>query len=194
MGSPFPRSLLSARKHRHREWVEALGDTRIAAVGRIEELHEIVGPDREKIDTLQQLVELIEQRRHLDHGADLDPFRELVAVPTQMRELALDQRLGLVEFLDRGDHGKHDLQLASAARPQQRADLTTQQAWPVEAKPDGAPAERRVLLLDVAHIGQHLVAADIEGAEGYRLVAGCIEHRAVQRELLGGARQGSPPP
>ena len=41
----------------------------------------------------------------------------------------------------------------------------------------------------VAHIGQHLVAADIEGAEGHRLVAGGVEHGAIERELLGGARQ-----
>ncbi len=64
------------------------------------------------------------------------------------------------------------------------------QARPVEAEPDGAPAERRVLLLDIAHVGQHLVAADVEGAEGHGLVAGGVEHGAVERELLGGAREG----
>ena len=82
------------------------------------------------------------------------------------------------------------MQLAPAGGAQQRADLAAQQAGPVEAEPDGAPAERRVLLLDVAHIGQHLVAADVERAEGHRLVAGGVEHRAVERELLGGAREG----
>ena len=39
------------------------------------------------------------------------------------------------------------------------------------------------------HIGQRLVAADVEGAEGHRLRAGGIQHRAVQRELVAGARQ-----
>jgi hypothetical protein len=38
-------------------------------------LHEIVGADGEKIDTIEQLVELIEQGRDLEHGADLDPLR-----------------------------------------------------------------------------------------------------------------------
>ena len=38
-------------------------------------------------------------------------------------------------------------------------------------------------------IGQHLVAADVERAEGHRPVAGGIEHGAVKRELLAGARQ-----
>ena len=86
------------------------------------------------------------------------------------------------------------LQLAPAAGAQQRAHLAAQQARPVEPEADRAPAERRVLLLDVAHVGQHLVAADIERAEGHRLVAGGVEHGAVERELLGGARQASPPP
>ena len=46
-----------------------------------------------------------------------------------------------------------------------------------------------IFLLDVAHVGQHLVAADVEGAEGHRLVAGGIEHGAVERVLLAGARK-----
>ena len=55
--------------------------------------------------------------------------------------------------------------------PQQRAHLGAQQPGPVERQPDGAPAERRVLLLRLAQIGQHLVAADVEGAEHDRLAA-----------------------
>ena len=81
------------------------------------------------------------------------------------------------------------LQLAPAGGAQQRAHLAAQQAGPVEPEPDRAPAERRILLLDVAHVGQHLVAADVERAEGHRLLAGGVEHRAVERELLAGARQ-----
>ena len=69
---------------------------------------------------------------------------------------------------------------------QQGADLRAQQARPVEADADGAPAERRVLLLDGLHVGQDLVAADIEGAEGDRPVARRGEHGAVERLLLGG--------
>ena len=60
----------------------------IAAVGGIEELHQVVGADREEIDPLQQFVELEQQRRHFQHGADLHPLRQRVAVPAQMRQLA----------------------------------------------------------------------------------------------------------
>ena len=122
------------------------------------------------------------------------PLRQRMAVPAQMGELDLDQRLGLVEFLDHRDHRKHHAQFAPAGGAQQRAHLAAQQAGPVEAEPDRAPAERRVFLLEVAHIGQHLVAADIERAEGHRLLAGGVEHRAIERELLAGARQRVAPP
>ena len=43
---------------------------------------------------------------------------------------------------------------------------------------------------DVLEIGQHLVAADVDGAEGDRLVARRIEHVAVEPLLRLGAREG----
>ena len=61
---------------------------------------------------------------------------------------------------------------APGGGPEQRAHLRAQQPGPVERQPDGAPAERGVLLLRLAQIGQHLVAADVEGAEHHRLAAG----------------------
>ena len=75
-----------------------------------------------------------------------------------------------------------------AAR-KQRAQLRPQQSGPVEAEPYGAPAERGILFFDIAHIGQHLVAADVERAKGDGFIAGGVEHRAVQRVLLAGARK-----
>ncbi len=39
------------------------------------------------------------------------------------------------------------------------------------------------------HVGQRLVAADVERAEGDGLGAGCIEHGAIERELVARARQ-----
>src|SRR5262245_27381858 len=106
---------------------------------------------------------------------------------TQMRQLTLDQTLGLVELLHRRDHREHQLEVTAAAGAQQRADLAAQQARTVEPEPDRAPAERRILFFLVSHIRQHLVAADVERPECHGLVAGSIEYRAIERELLGGA-------
>ena len=87
---------------------------------------------------------------------------------------------GAHELVEARDHREHDAQRAAAAGAQKCADLAAQQAGTVEAEPDRAPAQRRVFLDLGAHVGQHLVAADVEGAEGHRLGAGGIEHRAVQ--------------
>jgi hypothetical protein len=92
-------------------------------------------------------------------------------VLAQIGQLALDDALGLVEFGDRRIIGNMMLQRAAAAGAQQRADLAAQQAGPVEAEPDRAPAERGIFLDHGFHIGQRLVAADVERAEGHRLVA-----------------------
>lgn len=80
-----------------------------------------------------------------------------------------------------------------SARPpagaQQRADLAAQEAGAIEPEPDRAPAECGILLDHRFHIGQCLVAADVEGAEGHGLGACGIQHRAIERELVAGARQ-----
>ncbi len=53
-------------------------------------------------------------------------------------------------------------------------------------KANRAPSERRILFGDCFEIGQRLVAADIERAEGHRLRSGRVEHGAIERELLFG--------
>src|SRR5208282_1851562 len=184
MRAAFVGNVFERAQHRRRQRIEAAGHPRIAAIDGVEELYEVVRADREEIGVLEQFVELIKQRGDLDHAADLDLSRQLVAMAAQVRELALDQLLRLIEFADGGDHWKHDFQRAAAGGAQQRPELRAQQSGPIEPEPDRPPAERRILLLDVAHVRQHLVAADIERAEGHRLVAGGIEHGAVERVLL----------
>ena len=53
--------VLERAQHRRRQRIKALRHARIAAVGGIEELHQVVGADREEIDALQQFVELEQQ-------------------------------------------------------------------------------------------------------------------------------------
>ena len=75
-----------------------------------------------------------------------------MAVLAQMGEFDFDQSLGLVEFLDGGDHRKHHADFAAAAGAQQRAHLAAQQAGAIQSQADRAPAERRVLFLEIALI------------------------------------------
>jgi hypothetical protein len=108
-----------------------------------------------------------------------------VAVALQIGPLALGERLGAGELVHRGHHGEHDLQPASGRGLQEGADLAAEKARPVEADADRPPAERRVLFLHRPHIGQDLVAADVEGAEGDGGGPGRVEHGAVELLLLG---------
>ena len=62
------------------ERIEPVGDPLIAAVGGEQELQEIVRADRGEIGKRQQAVELIQQRRHLDHRADQHLLRLGAAV------------------------------------------------------------------------------------------------------------------
>ncbi len=100
-GARLVDDLHQRAQHRRRKRIEAVGDAPVAAVGGEQELHQIVGADRKEIHARDQRVELEQQRRHLDHGADLDAVRQLVAAAAQRGELALDQLLGLVELGDR---------------------------------------------------------------------------------------------
>ena len=66
----------------------------------------------------------------------------------------------------------------------QRANLGAEERRPVERHADRAPAERRVLFLVGAEIGQDLIAADIERAEGDGPLAGAVEDRLIDARLL----------
>ena len=102
----------------------------------------------------------------------------------QMDEFILDKRFRGFEFLERCDHRKHDAHFASRAGPQQAAQLRTQKGWPVETDADGAPSKRRVFLLDLRHVRQNLVGADIEGAESNLLAINKFEGGPVKSLLF----------
>ena len=115
----------------------------------------------------------------------------MVGEARQVAHLLVDDLARLRDLREHRDHRQHDAKLAPAGSLQQRADLGAQQSRAVEGEADGAPAERRIFLMrDVLEIGQHLVAADVDGAEGDRLVARDVEHVAVEPLLRLGAREG----
>ena len=152
-------------------------------------MHQVVGADGKEIDAFEQFIKLEQKGGDFEHRADLDPFGQFVAVPAQMRQFDLDQRLRLIEFFDDGNHRKHQLEAAPAGRSQQRANLAAQQAGPIETEPDRPPTKRRVFLLDIAHVRQYLVATNVEGAEGDRLFSRGIKNGPVECELFARPRQ-----
>ena len=110
----------------------------------------------------------------------------------EVGEVALDQRPGLPDLVEVGDHRQHDAELAAGRRLEKGADLGAEQTRPVEAEADRPPAHRRVLLGRRPQIGEHLVAADVEGAEGHRPAPRGVEHRRIEGLLLPELRHAAP--
>ncbi len=71
--------------------IEAFRHLGVAAVDSEQELEQVVGADRDEVDLLQEFVELIDQRGHLDHGADIDALGQRMAVLAQIGQLAFDR-------------------------------------------------------------------------------------------------------
>jgi len=99
--------------------------------------------------------------------------------------LLLDQRLRLVELPRLRHHREHHVERATRRRVEQRARLHLHQPLPAEREAQRAPAHRGVLVLIllVAHVGYRFVAADVDGAEHHRAVAGRLEHSTVEAGL-----------
>ena len=179
----------SARSMGALQRVEAVGDTRVLAVAGEQELHQVVGADREEI-------RLAQRSRRAGTAARAPPpsrrasGRSGSVWPWRSRWLfsRSHDRLGAVELVHGRDHREHDLE-RRARRPPSAGRGSACAAGPAgrarcgsRASPaPGSPPRP-------AHVGQHLVAADVERAEGDRPVAGRSHHRAVERVLLAGAR------
>ena len=156
-------------QERPRQRIEAAGDHDVAAVAGGHELMQVVGADRNEIDQLAPARRAATaataprpSRRSGARSASAWPWRRRCAISR-----SISSRVSVISR-DLGDHRQHDAQLAPGRRLKQGAKLHAQQARPVEAEADRPPAHRRILFLRGPQIGQHLVAADIERAEGHR--------------------------
>src|SRR6185437_9472900 len=101
-------------------------------------------------------------------------------------EFAVEHRPRALKFVDRRNHRRHDLEVAPRCGADEGAELHAQQRRTVEPDAKRAPSERGVRLLEALHIGQELVAADVEGAEGDLPIAGGVEDGAVELLLRAG--------
>src|SRR4029077_9462287 len=72
---------------------------------------------------------------------------------------------GLVEFLEVGNHRKHDSEIATMSRAQDGAQMCVQEIAALKAEPDGANSKKRIGFTWQAQRGHWLVSADIEGSD-----------------------------
>ena len=166
----------------------------MGAVRREQKLRQVVGADRQEVEARQQQVEHFGQGRHLQHRAIFDRDRQLLLMAVQPFALMLDQSTGGFIFPRLRHHREHDVEYLARARLQQRARLCFHQPVAIKRKAERAPAHGGIVLqLLVAiplHIGQRLVAADIDGAENDWPVARRVQHILVKPLLLFALRQG----
>ena len=107
--------------------------------------------------------------RNFDHRADFQVFVERDFFRAQFGLAFLDERVGLVQFVQAGNHRIHHLDVALGAGAQDGAELGAKQFRLREAEPDGAPAEKRIHLLRELQVRGKFVAAQIERADDDRL-------------------------
>ena len=120
-------------------------------------------------------------------------------------DLAQHVAAGLLELAEFRDEGEHHRQGPPVRRPQQGLKLHPQHARLVQTDPDRPPAHGGVRLVIGLHVGQHLVRADVEGAERHRQALGGIHdagikhrkfaplgHLVADQELQLGAKQPDP--
>ena len=89
------------------------------------------------------------------------------------------------EFLALGDEGEHDRERPAVGGADERLKLHPHDAGLVEPDAHRPPAEGRVGLVGGCHVGQHLVGADVERAEGDALALGGVHHAGVELAEFG---------
>ena len=108
---------------------------------------------------------------NFDHRADLQVFVERDFFGAQPGLALFDERVGLVQLVQPGDHRIHHLDVALGAGAEDGAELGAEHFRLGKAEPDCAPAEKRVHLLRELEVRGEFVAAQVQRADddGMRL-------------------------
>ena len=167
-------------------------DQGVVAVGGQHVLDQVVGPQGEEVDLLGQLRRQHDGGRDFDHDADRHRLGEGDVFPDQIRPGFLDYLLAGTNFFESGDHRKQQLDRAVCAGHHDRLDLGAENIPVVEGNPDRTPAHEGVVFLGRAEIGEGLVAADVEGADGHRVVGEILDYLAVELILVVAVGKAAP--
>ena len=122
--------------------------------------------------------------RDFNHRADFNLFVERDIFRAQLGLAFLDVRVGLVQFVQPGNHRIHHLDVALGAGAEDGAELGAKHVGLREAETDCAPAEKRIHLLGELEVRGKFVAAEVERADddGLRFERG--GHFAINFVLL----------
>ena len=137
-----------------------LGNPFVGAVGGQGVLDQIVAADAEKFRPLGQGVGDQGGGRDFDHRADGHVFVKGFALGAQFVLAFFDDGVGLVQFVQAGNHGIHHLHVALGAGAENGAELGAEQFRLGEAEPDRPPAEKRIHFLRQLQVRGKFVFSD----------------------------------
>ena len=136
-----------------------MGDFFVQAVHRQGVLDQIVGAQAEKLAAPGQGVGDQRGGGDFDHGAGTDVGVERNLFLAQFGLVFLDQGIGLFQFAHAGDHGVHELDVSLHAGAENGAELGAEDFAFLQAKTDGAPAQKWVHFHRELEMGEKFVAA-----------------------------------
>ena len=137
----------------------------VRAVGGERVLDEVVAADAEKFYALRQRVGDERGGWNFNHRADFQVFVKRNFFRAQFVFAFFDERVGLLQFFEAGNHRIHHFHVALGAGAEDGAELGAEHFRLCEAEPDSAPAEKRIHLLRQLQMRGKLVAAQIERAD-----------------------------
>ena len=119
-------------------------DSFIHAIDGNRILNEVVGADAEKIDFARKRVRGNGGARNFDHRADLHFFSNIDFGGADLIAAFVQNFLGVPQLLQAGNHWKHDFDVSNSASAKNGAQLHFEDVDVFQAKPNGAPAEKRI--------------------------------------------------
>ncbi len=119
-------------------------DVLVQAVDGDRVLDEVVGADGEEVDLLRDEIGGECGAGNLDHRADFHLLVERLALGAQLGAALLEHDIRAAHFVDARDHRVHHADIADGAGAEDGAELRLEDIGPLEAEPDGAPAEEGI--------------------------------------------------
>ena len=107
----------------------------------------------------------------------------------QLVFILFDERVGLVQLVEAGNHRIHHFDVALDSGAQDRAELGAENVPFLQAKPNRPPSQKWIHLLRHLQMREELVAAQIQRADDHRMRLQCRRHLTVSPELLLFVRQ-----
>src|SRR6266851_6030127 len=148
---------------------------------------QIVRADAEEINLARERVGRNRRARNFDHRAD---FHLATFFLTNFVPAFVQDRFGVAQFLQTGNHREHDLHVADRTRAQDGAQLSFEDVDVLQTKTNGAPTEEWIqLVADIDGADSEFVATEIERANDQRVWLHLLGHFSIRLVLFLFARE-----